>query len=68
VRIVVESERLDASCRAHQEDPRMPPTQSALQERFFEEARRYHEKANVVDHVADRMKFIDSGSVELLRP
>jgi hypothetical protein len=65
VRIVVESERLDAACRARQEDPRMPPTRSALQERLFNEARRYNEKANVVDHVADRMKFIDTGLVEL---
>jgi conjugative relaxase-like TrwC/TraI family protein len=65
VRIVVESERLDAGCRVRQEDPRMPPTKSALQERLFNEARRYNEKANVVDHVADRMKFIDTGLVEL---
>lgn len=68
VRIVVESERLDAACRARQEDPRMPPTRSALQERLFSEARRYHEKANVVDHVADRMSFIATGIVELARP
>ena len=65
VRIVVESERLDAGCRVRQEDPRMPPTKSALQERLFNEARRYNEKANVVDHVADRMRFIESGLVEL---
>jgi conjugative relaxase-like TrwC/TraI family protein len=68
VRIVVESERLDAICRTRQEDPRMAPTRSALLECLFNEARRYHEKANVVDHVADRMKFIESGSVELARP
>jgi hypothetical protein len=43
----------------------MPPTRSALQERLFNEARRYNEKANVVDHVADRMNFIDTGLVEL---
>jgi conjugative relaxase-like TrwC/TraI family protein len=68
VRIVVESERLEAACRTRQEDPRMAPTRSALLECLFNEARRYHEKANVVDHVADRMKFIESGSVELPRP
>ena len=68
VRIVVESERLDAGCRVRQEDPRMPPTKSALQERLFSEARRYNEKANVVDHVVDRTKFIESGSVELSQP
>jgi conjugative relaxase-like TrwC/TraI family protein len=67
VRIVVESERLDAGCRARQEDPRMPPTRSALQERLFIEARRYIEKANVVDYVGDRLKFIESGIVELPR-
>jgi ATP-dependent exoDNAse (exonuclease V) alpha subunit len=65
VRIVVESERLDAGCRARQEDPRMSPTRSALQERLFTEARRYNEKSNVVDHVGDRMRFIDTGLVEL---
>ena len=43
----------------------MPPTPSALQERLFNEARRYNEKANVVDHVADRINFIDTGLVEL---
>jgi ATP-dependent exoDNAse (exonuclease V) alpha subunit len=44
VRIVVESERLDAACRSRQEDPRMPPTKSVLHERLFGEARRYNEK------------------------
>jgi ATP-dependent exoDNAse (exonuclease V) alpha subunit len=68
VRIVIESERLDAACRIRQEDPRMAPTRSALLECLYNEARRYHEKANVVDHVVDRMKFIESGSVELPRP
>ncbi|MEH2565204.1 hypothetical protein [Bradyrhizobium sp. AZCC 2289] len=65
VRIVVESDRLDAACRARQEDPRMAPTRSAVLESLFNEARRYHEKANVVDHVRDRTEFIDSGSVDL---
>jgi conjugative relaxase-like TrwC/TraI family protein len=65
VRIVVESERLDAGCRVGQEDPRIAPTRSALQERLFNEARRYNEKANVVDHVADRTNFIDTGLIEL---
>jgi conjugative relaxase-like TrwC/TraI family protein len=66
-RIVVESERLDAACRARQVDPRMSPTKSALLECLFEEASRYSEKSNVVDHVVDRAKFIESGSVELPR-
>ena len=47
VRIVVESDRLEAACRARQEDPRMAPTRSAVLEVLFNEARRYHEKANV---------------------
>ena len=68
VRIVVESERLESACRARQEDPRMAPTRSLLLERLFQEARRYHEKANVIDHVEDRMRFIASGQVELPRP
>jgi hypothetical protein len=67
VRIVVESDRLDAACRARQEDPRMPPTRSAMLEILFNEARRYSEKANVVDHVADRMNFIETGSIDLPR-
>jgi conjugative relaxase-like TrwC/TraI family protein len=66
-RIVVESERLDAACRARQVDPRMSPTKSALLECLFDEAGRYHEKANVVDHVVDRMKFMETGSIGLPR-
>jgi len=68
VRIVVESERLFSIFRSRQEDPRMAPTRSLLLERLFQEARRYHEKANVIDHVEDRMRFIASGQVELPRP
>jgi conjugative relaxase-like TrwC/TraI family protein len=62
--IVVESERLDAACRARQVDPRMSPTKSALLEGLFGEADRYSEKANIVDHVADRVKFIETGSID----
>ena len=58
----------NSACRARQEDPRMAPTRSLLLERLFQEARRYHEKANVIDHVEDRMRFIASGQVELPRP
>jgi conjugative relaxase-like TrwC/TraI family protein len=67
VKIVVESERLESACRIRQEDPRMTPTRSLLLERLFQEARRYHEKANVIDFVEDRIRFIASGQVELLR-
>ncbi len=67
-RVVVESERLESACRARQEDPRIAPTRSLLLERIFQEARRYHEKANVVDHIEDRVSFIATGQVELPRP
>ena len=46
----------------------MAPAGSLLLERLFYEARRYHEKANVIDHVDDRMRFIATGQVELPRP
>jgi ATP-dependent exoDNAse (exonuclease V) alpha subunit len=68
VRIVVESDRLDAACRARQEDPRMAPTRSAMLELLFNESRRYSEKANVIDYVADRMSFIETGSIDLPKP
>jgi hypothetical protein len=68
LRIVVEQERLELACRARQEDPRMAPTRSHLLERLFQESRRYHDKANVIDHVEDRTRFIASGQVELPRP
>ena len=67
-RIVVERERLESACRARQEDPRMAPTRSLLLGRLFQEARRYHEKANVIDHVEDRMRFTATGKVELPQP
>lgn len=46
----------------------MAPTRSAMLEFLFNEARRYSEKANVVDHVADRMKFIETGLIDLPQP
>ena len=45
----------------------MAPPRSLLLERLFHEARRYHEKANVIDHVEDRMRFIATGTVKLPR-
>ena len=68
VRIVVESDRLDAACRARQVDPRIVPTRPAMLEVLFNEARRYGEKANVVDHIADRVKFIETGLIDLPKP
>ena len=46
----------------------MAPTRSAMLEFLFNEARRYSEKANVVDHAADRVNFIETGSIDLPRP
>ena len=63
VRIVVERERLDAACRQRQTDHRLPPTAAAIEEHLFKEASQYSEKANVVDHVADRQRFIMTGVV-----
>ena len=63
VRIVVERDRLDAACRQRQADPRIPPTESAMEERLFAEASQYGEKANVVDFVDDRQRFVATGTV-----
>ncbi|SFJ53637.1 MobF family relaxase [Bradyrhizobium sp. cf659] len=63
--VVIESSRLEAACRARQADPRIAPSRHALIERLFAEARRYHEKANVVDHVDDRRRFVASGEIRL---
>lgn len=63
--VVVDADRLDAACRQRQEDPRLVPTSTAVLERLFGEAAQYREKANVVDHVANRQSFIASGVVEL---
>ena len=45
----------------------MAPPRSAMLELLFNESRRYTEKANVADHVGDRMKFIETGSIDLPR-
>jgi len=63
--IVVERERVEASCRQRQADHRIAPTTTALRERLFTEGRRYREKANVVDYCADPVLFTRSGRVEL---
>ncbi|OHV18075.1 hypothetical protein BK022_01830 [Methylorubrum extorquens] len=63
-RVVVERDRLDALCRQRQEDARMPATDAMVLERLFREARTYSEKANVVDHAADRIAFVRDGSLE----
>jgi hypothetical protein len=66
--IVVERERVEASCRQRQADHRMTQTTTALRERLFTEGRRYREKANVVDYCADPIVFRRSGRVELPGP
>lgn len=63
VRIVVESERLDAACRIRQADPRLSPTRSDFHERLFKEASQYKRKANVVDYVSNRQEFVLTGIV-----
>jgi conjugative relaxase-like TrwC/TraI family protein len=64
-RVVVERDRLDALCRQRQTDHRINPTETAMRERLFDEARRYREKVNVVDFCADRAKFLRNGTVDL---
>lgn len=66
-KIVVETDRLDALCRQRQADPRSLPTAQAIRERLFSEAVQYREKANVIDHVADRHTFVRDGAVRLPR-
>jgi len=43
----------------------LAPTRRAVLERLFAEARRYYEKANVIDYAADRARFIASGEIAL---
>ena len=66
--LVVERDRLEAAVRARSSDPRGQPSTSELYERLFVEARRYAEKANVVDHIEDRAAFVRSGSIPPNRP
>ena len=67
-RVVVERDRLDAQCRQRQADPRLPPTDTAVLERLFGEARTYREKANVADYATDRVTFVRDGSLNLDAP
>ena len=66
--IVVERDRLDALCRQRQTDHRINPSETAMRERLFDEARQYREKANVVDFCADRAAFIRTAKVDLAHP
>jgi len=67
-RVVVERERLEAQCRQRQADPRLPPSDTAILERLFGEARTYREKANVADYATDRGAFMRDGSLNLDAP
>ena len=67
-RIIVESDRLDALCRQRQTDHRLKPTTTAMKERLFTEARKYRDKANVVDFCDDREEFMRTGLVAAPAP
>lgn len=61
--LVVERDRLEAAVRNRSSDTRLVPSRAELFERLFVEARRYAEKANVVDHVEDRGAFVRTGRI-----
>ncbi|WP_156635714.1 hypothetical protein [Methylobacterium sp. Leaf123] len=65
---MIERERLAAAVRVRQPDPALAPSVAELRERLFVEARRYAEKANVVDHVEDRSAFVRDGVIRPPRP
>lgn len=64
-RVIAERDRLEAAVRQRQIDRRIIPSNTAIRERLFAEARSYAEKANVVDYVRDRIAFIRSGEIEI---
>jgi conjugative relaxase-like TrwC/TraI family protein len=66
-RIVAERDRLEAAVRQRQSDIRVAPTETAIRERLFTEARSYAEKANVADYVDDRIAFMHTGRIEIRR-
>lgn len=61
--LVIERDRLEAAVRSRGTDACMVPSRAELFGRLFVEARRYAEKANVVDHVADRATFVETGTI-----
>lgn len=65
---MIERKRLAAAVRVRQPDPALAPSEAELRERLFVEARRYAEKANVVDHVEDRSAFVRDGLIPPPRP
>ena len=66
-RIVAERDRLEAAARQRQSDIRVAPSETAIRERLFTEARSYAEKANVADYVEDRIAFMRTGQIEIRR-
>jgi hypothetical protein len=66
-RIVAERDRLYAAAWLRQSDLRVAPSETAIRERLFTEARSYAEKANVADYVDDRISFKRTGQIEILR-
>jgi conjugative relaxase-like TrwC/TraI family protein len=66
-RVVVERDRLEDAVRQRQSDIRVAPSEIAIRERLFAEARSYAEKANVADHVDDRIAFMRTGQIEIRR-
>lgn len=65
--LVVERDRLEAAVRNRASDTRLVPSRAELFERLFVEARRYAEKANVVDHVDDHGSFVRTGKIPSAR-
>lgn len=65
--IIAERNRLQAAAQTRQPDIRRAPTEAAIRERLFTEARSYAEKANVVDYVEDRIEFTRTGKIQIRR-
>jgi conjugative relaxase-like TrwC/TraI family protein len=66
-RVVAERDRLYAAAWLRQSDLRVAPSETAIRERLFTEARSYAEKANVADYVDDRIAFMRTGQIEIRR-
>jgi conjugative relaxase-like TrwC/TraI family protein len=65
--IIVERDRLEAAVRKRQTDSRRGPSETAIREQLFTEARSYAEKANVADYVVDRINFMRTGQIDIRR-
>lgn len=65
--VVVERDRLEADVRKRQTDVRSAPSETAIREQLFTEARSYAEKANVADYVLDRINFMRTGQIDVRR-